>query len=99
MTSEIWAATGVAATVASVVLSFIVAFRTARKESRVRRKSEVEAHTLTNTKLDSISEGLENLSNRVNDIADDVAELKVTVAVHDDRFLRPSLRAVNETGA
>lgn len=94
MTPEWLAIAAGLAAVASVVLSYIVAIRSSRAETRRERDSEVEGHIVTNRKLDAISEDLGHLGRKVDKLSLDVADLKVTVAVHDDRFRRP-LRAIN----
>lgn len=91
-----WLALGISA--AGVVLAYFTAIRSARRQSSealAREISDVRDETLerVSEKLDTIQSHVTDVSARVNAMQTDITELKVTVAIHNDRFQRP-LRAV-----
>lgn len=45
---------------------------------------------------EAIDAALAPLATRLDQLADDVADIRVSVAVHEDRFTRPILRPVAE---
>lgn len=94
MKSEVWAVVGGLVSLASVMLAYVTAIRSAKKESRKALEAEAEERILVSSQLGAISESLERLDRRIGGMAADLAELKIKVAVHDDRFSRGPLRAV-----
>lgn len=94
MNEQTWAFVGGVVSVASVLLAYVTAIRSAKKESRKALESEAEERILVSSQLEAISESLIRMDQRISDIADDLAKLRITVAVHDDRFARSQLRAV-----
>lgn len=92
-----WIPVGISA--AGVILAYFTAIRSARKQAtdeRAKEISEVRDETLerVSEKLDTIQDHVSDVSAQVKSMQRDITELKVTVAVHNDRFQRTQLRAV-----
>lgn len=92
---------GLGFTAAGVVLSYVVALYKARREIRDMRKGELddlrsEIAEQIGSKLDAVIQSVDRLGKSVDRLHGEVTDLKVRVAIHDDRFRRPSLRAVSE---
>jgi uncharacterized membrane protein len=83
-----------------VLIAYVVARQKSRSEAHNERKDEINEvkdaiYERVGNKLNEIHEDVGSVSDRVDSMALDISALKVTVAVHDDRFQRP-LRAVND---
>lgn len=93
VSTQFWAVLGGIISLASVVLAYVTAIKSAKKESRKAVHAEAEERILVSSQLESISDSLESMNSRISGIAQDLSDLRITVAVHDDRFKRP-LKAV-----
>ncbi len=88
-----WIPLGISA--AGVGLSYFAAIKKARADAQLEKEKERERTNSLENKIDRVISGLDRVSKQVDDLSEDVSNLKLTVAVHDDRFSRPSLRTVS----
>lgn len=97
MDSTIWPL-GFAA--ANVTLAYVVFFRTKKRDESSEANASmdrvrVETLDRVDRTLEAVSSDLAAISKTLESMQRDITDLKVAVAIHDDRFKRP-LRAVAE---
>jgi len=87
-----WVPLGISA--AGVGLSYVVAIRKARSDAHQEKIEERERASSLEHKIDRVIDGLDRVRDQVRKLSDDVSNLQIRVAVHDDRLTRP-IRSVS----